>query len=309
MSHGKRHFDLGKGTPEAARADMNDELAFHIDERVRWLVARGWTPEAARDEAMRRVAKREGMLVDSAVRKTSKLATREWLRDAADDVRYALRGLRRQPGFTLVAILTIAFGIGANTAMYSPSTHSCSVRSPFRSPGVSWMSCKRPTTTQRSPGHIPNYRFYQENQRSFRSLALHASTQAILTGNDPERLAVEEVTTPYLSTLGVNVAIRRDLHLTRRRAGRRACRAHQRRPLATAICRRPRHCPTSISIDNAPWEVAGVLPPGFRGLSGRAEVLLNLTARSADDLNQEWSLEFSLVGRLSEGVASSNGHA
>lgn len=305
MSHGKRHFDLGKGTPEAARADMNEELAFHVDERVRWLVARGWTPEAARDEAMRRLTKSEGMLVDSAVRKTSKLATREWLRDAADDVRYALRGLRRQPGFTLVAILTIAFGIGANTAMYSAIDALLLRALPFPEPGRLMDIVQTTDNNATQPWSYPKYRFYQENQRSFRSLALYSSTQAILTGNDPERLAVEEVTAPYLSTLGVNVAIGRDLPASFGDAPGAARVAlisdalWQRRFAAdSGIVGR------SISIDNTPWEVAGVLPPGFQGLSGRAEVLLNLTSRNADDLNQEWSLEFSLVGRLNEGVAA-----
>ncbi|MBL8981787.1 MAG: FtsX-like permease family protein, partial [Gemmatimonadetes bacterium] len=53
----------------------------------------------------------------------------------------------------------------------------------------------------------------------------------------------------------------------------------------------------------------GVLPPGFRGLSGRAEVLMNLSARVADDLQQPWSLEFSMIGRLRDGVAPSAGTA
>jgi len=46
----------------------------------------------------------------------------------------------------------------------------------------------------------------------------------------------------------------------------------------------------------------GVLPPGFRGLSGKAEALLNLTARAAEDLSQAWSLEFSMIGRLTAGA-------
>jgi hypothetical protein len=58
----------------------------------------------------------------------------------------------------------------------------------------------------------------------------------------------------------------------------------------------------SVRVNNEPWEIIGVLPPGARGLSGRADALFNLSARAPDGLNEPWSLEFSLIGRLRDGV-------
>jgi predicted permease len=94
--------------------DLDDELQFHIERRADELIAQGMPPEEARREATRRFGNRT--LTKERARDRDVLV---WLETALQDVRYALRTLRRNPGFAATAILSLALAIGANTAIYS----------------------------------------------------------------------------------------------------------------------------------------------------------------------------------------------
>jgi predicted permease len=308
MSPARRLFDLAILGTRRARADMDEELRFHLDARIAQLVARGMTPDAAREAALRRLGstlEQAGhQLGDSAERKERRLHMRERLTDFVDDARYAWRGLARRPGFAVVAVLTLAIGIGANTAIYS-AVDALLLRSlPFREPGRLMDIVQVTDHEGTAPWSYPRYAFFRDAQQSYASLAAHGSFQTTITGAEPERIWAEEVTAAYLTTLGIRIATGRDFP-----AGLDAAPGARRVAIISdALWQRrfnadPDVAGKTLSINNEPWEVVGVLPPGFRGLSGRAEALVNLTARPADDLNQPWSLEFSLIGRLRDGIA------
>ena len=191
------------------RADVDDELVFHVESRVQEYIAAGMAPDAARREALQRFGDVE------RVRASVEIIDREhqaeqrkahmW-DDFTQDIRYALRALRRTPAFTAVALLTLALGIGANTAIFSVVNGVLLRPLPYRAPDrlVRLFTAYRGHGIDRYSVSQPEFMDYKGLTHVFENAAAFSGAGLTLTGTgEPERVRGIAATRDLLPVLRV----------------------------------------------------------------------------------------------------------
>ncbi|MDQ2768518.1 MAG: ABC transporter permease, partial [Gemmatimonadota bacterium] len=187
-------------------AAVEEEFAFHLDMRVSELIAQGWSPDAARAEARRQF----GDLEDARkyCRQADEQRERQTMRgelweEIVQDVRFAVRTLRRSPGFSIVAALTLAIGIGANTAIFSVVRGILLRPLPFTDPSrlVMVASAYSGTRSTSSPANVYDWR---AQNHSFTSMSVLAGHSPVLTrSGNPEQIRGFDVNGDFFAILGV----------------------------------------------------------------------------------------------------------
>jgi putative ABC transport system permease protein len=198
-----RLWRLGRVT-----AEVHDEFVFHLEMRTNELVAGGMTHVEARAEALRLF----GDMNDATTycrrtgeRREKRIMRTEWLNGIRQDVTFALRTLLRAPAFTVVAVLTLALGIGANTAIFSVVRGILLRPFPFNEPDrlvmVAGAKVGSEANWHVSPANAYDWR---AQNRSFTDMAIMNRHGAVLTdAGDPELLQTMAVSPGYFNILGV----------------------------------------------------------------------------------------------------------
>lgn len=286
--------------------ELDEEIQGHLERQTAANVAAGMSAADARAAALRAFGGVERHKDD--VRDTRGVT---FIEDFFQDIRYAARGLMRRPGFTAVAVITLALGIGATTAIFSAIDALILRPLPFRDPEqLMHVSLVVPATPQR-PGNdnmswsYPKSRVFRDQQRVFESVTLTSMGRLYnLTGSDPEVIAGDEIDAYYLPTLGIHVQLGGNFP----NEADAAAGGHALALISDRIWRRRFSADSqvvgkSIALEGRSYEIIGVTPPGFLGLSGQADVLIPITAGTAESLVQPDRHGYMMVARRKSSVS------
>jgi predicted permease len=236
--------------------ELEREIEGHLRMAIRDRVERGETPEQAEAAARREFGN------ETLVREV----TREmwgwvWLRQLGQDLRYGLRTMRRAPGFAVVAIFTLALGIGANTAIFSVVNAVLLRPLPYRDPAR--------LVTVLHDGWKPvapaNFLDWREQSRSFESIAAAQLWSLTMTGRErPEQLDVLQTTAEMFHVLGVDAALGRTFADGEDRPGREHVVVLSHGFWQRRFGGAPDAVGRQVTLDGEPYTIVGVMPPDFQ---------------------------------------------
>ncbi len=186
--------------------DLDEELRYHFDRRVTDSINAGMSTREAYESAQRSFGN-----FTLQKERTRDMDILGWLESFMQDVRYGIRSLAKNPGFATVAILTLALGIGANTAIFSVVNGVLLKPLPFNHPEqIVRFEDMQPKLAD-APLSAPEFIAYRDQNRTLSQIAAYRSLDFTLTGMGSAERMRGNVTTPqYFSLLGVTPILGRD---------------------------------------------------------------------------------------------------
>jgi len=242
--------------------DLSAEIQEHLAEKVDELVAGGMSREEATFAARREFG--NVLLIEERSREM-------WQWPAIEnffmDVRYGLRQLRKNPGFTAVAVLTLALGIGVNTAIFSFTDAVLNLHFPIKDQNriVNLWGFNNATGAARSSLSIPDFLDYRQQNQVFEDLAAYSGGTFHLTDTaEPKGLEGGLVSFNYFRVLGVQPAIGRDFLPGESEAGRLRVVILSHGLWQASFGADPTILGRNITLNRESYTVIGVMPRGFR---------------------------------------------
>lgn len=281
-----------------ADQELDDELRDHLERATEEYVAKGMAPEKARRQARLDLGG-----IEQTKEKCREARRVNWIQDFVQDLHFGLRMLRKSPGFTAVAVLTLALGIGANTAIFSVVNSALLRPLAYREPQQLYLVREIvPQLAKFAPeldANLPDFRIWQKQVHSFADVAIAEATTAGLTGaGDPEVIRGVRASANIFDALGAQPALGRTFLPEEDDLGRGHVVI-----LTDAFWRArfqadPSILGKTIVLDGIPNQIVGVLSASFRfpyALGGT-----NRTARLTffQPLNGPKSYEQDLIGEF-----------
>jgi putative ABC transport system permease protein len=285
--------------------EIDEELALHLDMRTRELVERGMDPKTAREMAISRLgdlSRLKQTCLDQGRKRDRAMRLTQWLEEIRDDVTFAMRQLRGSPAFTLVAVATLALGIGANGAIFALVDATLLRPLPFHEPDRLVRVWERSSTSLRGAVSPLNLADWNERNRTFDLIAGFRSSIGgmVMTGADgtAETVSRQWVTAGFFDVLGVRAI-----------AGRTFLSADNDRRADVVVLSEgfwrtrfnadPTVVGRDIRLDGSPYTVVGVVPKEFQ-LNGRSSIWALLSFDRRPALRGAYALQG--IGRLKPGV-------
>jgi putative ABC transport system permease protein len=287
---------------KSVEREMEEELRFHLRMRAEENVRRGMTPEEAERAA------HESFGQWARIKENCRdFKGGGFVEVLLKDVKFGARTLLKSPGFTLVAVLTLAIGIGANTAIFSVVNAVLLRPLPYRDPAR--------LVTVLHDGWKPvapaNFLDWREQSRSFESIAAAQLWSLSMTGRErPEQLSVLQTSAELFQLLGVDASLGRTYAAGEDQPGREHVVVLSHRLWLRSFGGERTVVGRQVTLDGEPYTVVGVMPPDFQfapfwATHAEAWVPLNLGPRVNDRRGQS----LRVFARLKPGVTHEQAQA
>jgi predicted permease len=301
--------------------DLDDELGFHLDQMAAELRRAGWSEADARLEAARRFGDvdftRDYCRTEDIRRERGKRRM-TFFDDLSQDLRYAFRALRRSPGFAAAALMTLALGIGANTAIFSVVRGVLLEPLPFADPD----RLVRIWHAHRADGFVqgavsePDFLDWRAQSRLAQSMGGYFFADGLsgldMTGvGNPERLSAALVTEGFFETLATPAFIGRTLRPDENVPGHSRAVVLSHEFWSRRFGGDPSLVGRTVTLNGEPFDVVGVMPAGFTFPGESAiDVWIPLAYFGPDDIGRVRGAHFlAVIARLKPGVTDTQLHA
>ncbi|MBI3415457.1 MAG: ABC transporter permease [Verrucomicrobia bacterium] len=299
--------------------DMDDEMRSHIEMRTQQNIEAGMNPEEACFAALRQFGWTES--IKETCREQRGVS---WLENFAQDIRYGARQLRKNPGFTAVAVLTLALGIGANTAIFSVVNavllKALSYREPDR---IVMLWTDNPSLNlglHEMPAAPPDLLDWRSRAQSFEQIAAFRTRTADLSEQgDPERVGGVQATANLFLLLGVQPMLGRVFSADEEQPGKDKVVVISHGLWQRRFASDTNIIGQAVTVNRERYTVIGVMHPGFnfpRGAEMPAGYALMAQtdvwrpyAEKAEYWRDDDTRDFIAMGRLKPGVALAQAQA
>lgn len=310
----KQHIAKLRGLVGRRRQDeeLDEEIHAHLEIEEQENRAKGMSPVEAHYAAVRKFGN-----VLRTEERAREMWHWSWLETLAQDIRFGLRMLAKNPGFTAVAVLTLALGIGGTTAVFSVVEAVVLRPLPYRDPDRLVLVKERIPLAGPEPIPVcaPDVIRFQRQNQVFESTAAFRAGQVDLSGEAaPERITADRVNSGLFSLLGVQPIMGRTFTADEDQTGQLLA------ILSYGLWQRrfgadPQVVGRTVTLDRQPYTVVGVMPRGFvfplpgTDQGDAADVFVPM-AFTHDELSNEGdNFRFSLLGRLKPGISLARANA
>jgi predicted permease len=291
---------------ERADQELDEELHGFLEMAAEEKMKQGMS----RKEALRAVRLEQG--TRDAAKEVVRMAGWESLIEAWwQDLRFAVRVLRKNPGFAAIAVLTLALGIGANTVIFSVVQGVLLAPLPYREPDrlvTVWLNNIR----LKSPTQL-SYRDFLDWERAappFEKMSAYAWRSFDLSSpGNPEHLEGREISSTFFSTLGVGLALGREFSVEEDRNGGAPVAIISNGLWRDRFGGSAMALGKSFVLDGVETTIVGVLQPGFRFGTDYADVYIPIGQRKLVNANDRLAHDVACVARLKPGVSLSQADA
>ncbi len=229
-------------------------------------------------------------------------------------LRYAVRALWNSPGFTMVVVLTLALGIGANTAIFSVVYSALLHPLPYRDPGklfhLGESRSQSDNSANGAQASYPDYLDWKRAAKSIQSFAAYSGDAFTLSANgEPKNAFAAQVTPSFFSTLGIKPALGRDFLEGEMREDGPPVTILTDAFWRTEFGADPKVIGRVIHLDGKPATIVGVLPRDFEFAPARSAPLWVPMHQSGDPITRRSLRWLSVFGRLAPGVSPDQARA